>query len=114
MTHYIEVILSALAPLLTELIATGLSALLAFVLLAVRRYVGLQAEAILRDGLNQALMTGAARLTPGAAPSVNEIESVVAYAKLSAPDAVKKLGATDDILRIKAKAAVKYLELSGK
>ena len=102
--NYIDVALTALAPMLTELLATALSALLALLLLAVRKYVGLKGEAILRDGLNQAIRTGAAQTSADGA-TATAIEGVVTYAKRSAPEAIKKLGASDDILRAKARAA---------
>lgn len=109
--NYIDVALTALAPMLTELLATALSALLAMVLLAVRKYVGLRGEAILRDGLNQAIRTGAAQVG-GSGVTASAVEGIVSYAKQSTPDAIRKLRATDDILRIKARAAIK--ELTGK
>jgi hypothetical protein len=102
---YIQTILTALAPMLTELLATGLSLLLGMVLLAVRKYFGLKGEAILRDALGQAIETGAAQAplsTVGDAAM-----AAVEYAKRSSPGAIKRLGASDDVLLDKARAAVK-------
>lgn len=102
---HIQTILTALAPMLTELLATGLSALLAMVLLAVRRYVGLKGEAIMREALWQAIETGAAQASQGNLGDA--AMSAVKYARRSSPEAIKRLGASDDVLLDKARAAVK-------
>ena len=107
--QYIDGALVLLAPMLTDLLVTAISALLALVLLAVRRYVGLRAEAILRDALNQAIATGA-RQAPDNASVSEAAEAAVAYAKRSSPDAIKKLGASTDVLLDKARAAIKALK----
>jgi hypothetical protein len=107
--QYLDSALVLLAPMLTDLIATGLSALLAIVLFAVRRYVGLRAEAIMRDALNQAITTGAAQ-APANAPMAEVVKAAVDYAKRSSPTAIKKLGATEDVLLDKARAAIKALK----
>lgn len=107
--QYLDSALVLLAPMLTDLIAAGLTALLAIVLMAVRRYVGLRAEAILRDALNQAITTGAAQ-APASAPMAEAAKAAVEYAKRSSPTAIKKLGATEDVLLDKARAAIKALK----
>lgn len=107
--QYLDGALVLLAPMLTDLLVTAISALLALVLLAVRRYVGLRAEAILRDALNQAITTGA-KQAPANASVAEAAEAAVAYAKRSSPDAIKKLGASTDVLLDKARAAIKALK----
>ena len=71
--------------------------------------VGLRAEAILRDALNQAIATGA-KQAPANASVAEAAEAAVAYAKRSSPDAIKKLGASTDVLLDKARAAIKALK----
>lgn len=100
----IDAVLGALAPMLTEIIATGLSLLFGALLMAVRRYAGLKAEALLRDALNQAIATGVARAVPGGGNGSIEAQAIE-YAKRSSPGAIKALRATDDVLFDKARAA---------
>lgn len=104
---YIQTILTALAPMLTDLLATGLAALLAMVLLAVRKYAGLKGEAILREALGQAIETGALLAHASSATVDEAIAASVEYAKRSSPDAIRKLNASDDVLSDKARAAVR-------
>ena len=107
--QYIDGALVLLAPMLTDLLVTAISALLALVLLAVRRYVGLRAEAILRDALNQAIATGA-KQAPDNANMAEAAEAAVEYARRSSPGTIKDLGATEDVLIDKARAAIKALK----
>lgn len=103
--EHIQTILTALAPMLTELLAIGLSLLLGMVMLAVRKYFGLMAEAILRDALGQAIETGAAQ-----APRIGVADAAAAavdYAKRSSPGTIKELGVAEGVLLDKARAAVK-------
>jgi hypothetical protein len=107
--QYLDPLLTLLGPMLTEIIGIALSALFAWVLVAVKKFVGLKGEAILRDALNQAIATGAKQAPTNA--SVSEAaEAAVEYARRSSPAAIKKLGATDDVLLDKARAAIKALK----
>lgn len=101
----IETILTALAPMLTDLLALGLSALLAALMLAVRRYFGIKAQAILRDALNQAVKTGVMQASQSAGKG-SVAAQAVEYAKRSSPDAIKALKARDDVLFDKASAVI--------
>lgn len=107
--QYIDPILTLLGPMLTEIVGLALSALFAWVMLAIRKYVGLKGEAILRDALNQAIATGV-KQAPANASVAEAAEAAVAYAKRSSPDAIKKLGASTDVLLDKARAAIKALK----
>lgn len=107
--QYIDPILTLLGPMLTEIIGLALSALFAWVMLAIRKYVGLKGEAILRDALNQAIATGA-KQAPANASVAEAAEAAVAYAKRSSPGAIKSLGASTDVLLDKARAAIKALK----
>lgn len=94
--------IEALSPAMTEILATGLSLALGAVLMAARRYAGLKAEALMRDALTQAIKTGIAQADPAKGSAATQ---AVQYAKRSSPGAIKALGATDDILFDKARAA---------
>lgn len=100
---YLDPILTALAPVLSDLLAVVLSILLGALFLAVRRFFGLRAEALLRDALNQALATGVKQAPP--TMSAGEVASAaVEYAKRSSPEAIRKLKAPESVLLDKARS----------
>lgn len=105
MMQYIDPILTAIAPVVTEILATALAAVMAYALLAVRRYAGLKAEAIMRDALNQAIATGVNQAERGSGLGSIPTQAVD-YVKRSSPDTIKALGASDDVLFDKARAAM--------
>jgi hypothetical protein len=107
--QYLDSALVLLAPMLTEIIALALSALFAWVLMAVKKYVGLKGQAILRDALNQAIATGA-KQAPDNANIAEAAEAAVEYARRSSPGTIKDLGVIDSVLFDKARAAIKALK----
>lgn len=105
MMQYLDLILTAVQPVVTEILATAMAGVLAYALLAVRKYAGLKAEAIMRDALNQAISTGVNQAKPGSGLGSIPAQAVE-YAKRSTPDAIKALGASDEVLFDKARAAL--------
>lgn len=100
-----DTILTALGPHLAELLGFALLALFGLIAQALRRTLGLQAEAIWRDALHSALESGAMRADT--ALTAQAVEQAVDYARRSVPDAIRNLGATDDVLRDLAGAKVR-------
>ena len=100
-----DTLLAALQPYLAETLALIFTGLLGIITAAVRKYLGLQAEAILRDALHRALTTGVTQATSSAPDTI--AEQAVEYARRSVPDAIKRLGASPDVLIDLARAKIR-------
>ncbi|QDL91636.1 hypothetical protein FDP22_07455 [Paroceanicella profunda] len=110
-----QTLLDTLAPVALELAGTLASALVAWLALVAKQRLGLDIEARHRAALDAAIMTGVrlalrrvgVALPPaGAPPHAAQIETAVDDVKRSVPDAVKRLRASEDVLRAKVAAAI--------
>lgn len=104
--QYLDLIFGAIGPILVDLLAGLLAVALTFASLAVRKYFGAKAEAVLRDALNQAIQTG---VTKSVGKSADPVREAVDYVKRSSPGTIKALGADDKTLVDKVQAAIKRL-----
>lgn len=91
-------ILMALAPFITEALVALFVLIGARVGQTVRKYLGVQAEKIMRDALHQAIETGLKQGRLDAGLQQIATEKAVEYARRSVPDAIAGLGATQNIL----------------
>lgn len=104
-------IYAQLQPLMVEAISIVVGAAILYVANLIRQKTGLEVEARHREALHSALMSGVMaglRAGPDAARDVL-IDRAVAYAKSSVPDAIRKLGPKDFVLRQLAEAKVNDL-----
>lgn len=94
----LDPIIGALAPFITEALVAIVTVIFATVATGVRKYLGAQAEKIMRDALHQAIETGLkqGKLVDGLEGKA--AEAAIAYAKRSVPDAIRNLGATEAVL----------------
>lgn len=94
----LDTLLTAFVPMFVELLAFIATVIFGWVALAVRRYLGVQAEKVMRDALHQAIETGLkhGKLFDGLEGKA--AEAAIAYAKRSVPDAIRGLGATEAVL----------------
>lgn len=96
-------LLNALAPSLLELAGLVVTGLLGWLANTARQKLGLQVEAGLREALHGAVMTGLKlaleRATDRDDMDRASVDDAVAYVKRSSPDAVRRLRASDDVLR---------------
>jgi hypothetical protein len=103
--QYLDLIFGTLGPVLVDLLAGLLALALTAASLAVRKYFGAKAQAVLREALNQAVATGVTKSAAGP----NQINEAVDYVKRSSPETIKALGAGEKVLVDKVKAAIKNL-----
>lgn len=108
LSMYLDPILTALSPVLTDLLAVVLAILLGAVFVTVRKFFGLRAEALLRDALNQALATGV-KQAPVNSTAGEVASAAVEYAKRSSPEAIRKLKAPESVLIDKARSIARDL-----
>lgn len=94
----LDPIIAALAPFITEALVAILTVIFATVAAAVRKYLGTQAEKIMRDALHQAIETGIKQKPIVAGLEAAAAHAAVDYAHRSVPDAIKGLSATQDVL----------------
>lgn len=100
-------LLAAIEPILAEILGVVFLAMIGSMFAAVKRLFGAQVEQALRGALHSALDTGAQRQIGAAGHMEPAAEAVVDYVRRSVPDAVRKLGATDDVLRDLARAKLR-------
>lgn len=101
-------IYTQLQPALIDIVGVLIGAAILYVSNMIRQKTGLEIEARHREALHSALMSGVQaglRAGPTAARDVL-IERAVAYAQASVPDAIRKLGPRDFILRQLAESKV--------
>lgn len=91
-------LLSLLAPFITEALVALLVLIGARVGQVVRKYLGVQAEKIMRDALHQAIETGLKQGRLDAGLKHVAAEKAIEYARTSVPEAIAGLGATQNVL----------------
>jgi hypothetical protein len=111
MLEHLKPLTDALAPVVAELAVALIGIILATALASVRRYFGLKAEALMREALNKAILTGVKQAKGGTLDAITA--QAVEYAKKSSPGAIKGLKARPDVLVDKARAAANELMRGG-
>ena len=87
--------------LILQIAAAIVTALIGYISLLVKRRFGIEIEAIHREALHSAIMSGvdaAIRRGPGAAVEVL-VDGALAHARASVPDAISALAPTNAVLR---------------
>ena len=92
-------LIAPFAPFIAEGLATLLTLIFGWVAVAVRRYFGLQAEAIMRDALHRAIETGLKQAPLLKMSEEDAVNVAVDYARRSVPDAIIGLRATQTVLK---------------
>ena len=92
-------VVEALLPLVFEAVSILLALLLGWLAIQLRRRYGIQIEAVHRDALHTALMSGVSRAMELGWDRRAIADEALAYAKRSVPDAIASLRAEDDLLR---------------
>jgi len=99
-------LLSALLPHLLELIGALLAGAIGWAALRFHTWTGIQIEAVDREALHSALMTGARAALSRGLNVQQAAEAAVGYAQSSVPGALAKLKPTDAVLQNLARAKV--------
>lgn len=99
-------ILEMLEPTLLELAATGVTAIIGWAALEIKRRTGLEVEEKHRAALERAIMSGVMALADRD-DTTNAADAVEAYVRESVPDAIKALKPTGAVLRRKIEGSLR-------
>ena len=102
-------ILEALSPLLLAAVAALLTLFLGWLTVTFHRQFGTEIEAKHREALHSAMMMGVSRATELDGDPNAITREALAYAKRSVADAIRALGANDDILWDLAEAKIRQV-----
>ena len=101
-----EQIWQIIAPHVLEIIAVGLSAIIASAAGYAKRKWGLDIEARHRDALHSALLTGIKMAMARNLDTGKAVDLAIGYARLSVPDAIKALKPAEGVLASIARAKI--------
>ncbi|WP_428925003.1 hypothetical protein [Marinibacterium sp. SX1] len=104
--NIIDTITAAAAPMLLEIVASIVTALVGWAVLEIKRRTGLEIEEKHRAALEAAIMSGIRALIDRD-ESTTALDAVEAYVRESVPDAIRALKPTDAVLRQKITGALR-------